>query len=206
MGVSRTLLVIGCLLCGTSGAYADKITFDTIQAQPDNSSVFGRVVVNGFAFDSFHAHVITNPSGCTSGCADNGTQWIGGDMTDLALTHVNATFSLLGFDAAESFTNLNVPATLSVLGTRSDATSVAALFNFDGINDSVGPLQDFQTFTLGSQWHQLTSVSFTTPDSGWFGIDNVTATAANPIPEPTSIVLLATGLAALSRFGYYRRH
>jgi PEP-CTERM motif len=49
-------------------------------------------------------------------------------------------------------------------------------------------------------------VSFTTPDSGWFGIDNVSVTAANPVPEPTSVVLLATGLAALSGFRIYRRH
>jgi hypothetical protein len=196
MKLGRAVSVIAVLLFGTPDARGEPITFDSVPTDVFEAT-FSVLAVGGFLFESNHAHIVTSPTTlCELGCADNGTQWIGGDTVDISVTHANgSSFSLFGFDAAEAFAGVQTPDSLQLRGTQRDGRMLTASFIFDGINDSAfGPLQDFQTFTLGDDWNHLTSVSFFTHNSGWFGIDNVDVA---PVPEPTSVVMLATGLIAL---------
>jgi hypothetical protein len=187
-------IALVCVFLGTARAHADVITFDNITAQPGNLTEFGILFVDGFVFSSPHAHVVTTPLACEPDCAVNGTFWIGGDTTQIAMEREDrGTFSLARLDAAEAFTTENTPSMLDVRGLLKNGSVLTASFAFDGVNDSTGSLRDFQTFALGGDWNGLVRVSFMTHDNGWFGLDNVVTSAATP--EPATLVLCATGLA-----------
>ena len=191
------LLGLAFLLCGNSTAQAEVITFDTVPAGGANTTVFGTISADGFVFTSPHAHVLNSPSTCAGGCADNGTPWIGGDTTLISMRLSEpGVFSISALDAAEAFTELNRPTGLVVNGIQSDGRTLTALFGFDGINDSLGGQQDFQTFTFTNDWTRLVRLSFTTTESRWFGLDNLVVTGpAAPIPEPATMLLAGIGIA-----------
>jgi hypothetical protein len=200
MKLRLLLFGVPCLLFGSAPAHADVISFDTVLAEPGNNTIFGELSVSGFVFSSPHAHIVNSPAGCDTGCADNGTRWVGGDTTQITMRRGRGgSFSLLSVDAAESFAGLNRPTSLDVSGTRAEGASVHASFTFDGINDGIELLRDFQTFTFGDEWNGLTLVSFSTPDNGWFGLDNLlTDDSTAPIPEPATVLLLGSAMAAVA--------
>ena len=154
--------------------------------------------------------------------ASNGTQYIGLDPSIIKMTSTSSVpFNLLSFDAAEGFlkdpdfqlgggtdtSNAALfPLTasgLEVEGTFAVGGTVSAVFSFDGINDSViGTAEDFESFVLPAGFVELTSVSFHGLNAASqrafqvFSIDNV-ATSLQPVPEPSTLLLLGVGLAAL---------
>ena len=114
MKLGRAVFVIAVLLFGTLDARGEPITFDSVPADGINPPTFGVLAVGGFHFESNHAHIITSPTTqCDPACADNGTQWFGGDTVDISVAHANgSSFSLFGLDAAEAFDGLHTPDTL----------------------------------------------------------------------------------------------
>jgi len=189
------MLILGllCLLLGRTVAFADVINFDSVVAQAGNVTEFGRLVVDGFVLTSPHAHVITSPVTCGPACADNGTQWIGGDTTEITLARQGGgSFSLAAFDAAEAFSQgFQRPRSISLFGMFSrPGGDVETSFVFDAINDATGPLVDFQRFLLDSRWTDLRQVTFQA-SQGFFGLDNLVV-AASPVPEPSTLLLFGT--------------
>jgi len=190
-----------CLIYGNGPVHAEVITFDTLPAEPRNRTVFGELSVDGYVFSSPHAHIVTMPGRCDTGCADNGTQWVGGDTSSIGMRSDSGTFSLRALDAAEAFADLAKPKTLAVTGTRFGGGVLKAAFAFDGINDSVGGQADFQKFSFSDEWTHLVGVSMLADDDAWFGIDNVMVEAASPspVPEPATLILSGAGLLATLR-------
>ena len=178
------ILAMACLSFGTLPAQADTITFNALPVAFND--LFTVLETDGFVFTSPHAHVINAPGVCDTGCADNGTQWIGSDTSAIAMGRADGSaFGLMQLDAAEAFAGLNQPDALELVATLAGGAMLSTAFRFDGINDNVGPLTDFQTFLLDPGWSQIVSLTFSTTNGGWFGLDNrvVEETPGSPSPR-----------------------
>jgi len=198
------ILAMACLSFGTLPAQADTITFNAVPVAFND--LFTVLETDGFVFTSPHAHVINAPGVCDTGCADNGTQWIGGDASTIAMARADGNaFALMQLDAAEAFAGLNQPDALVLAATLAGGGMLSTTFRFDGINDSVGPVTDFQTFLLDPGWSPIVSLTFSTTNGGWFGLDNLVVEEAPVIPEPATLVLLGTGLGAMAAARRARR-
>ncbi len=112
----------------------------------------------------------------------------------------SAAFNLISFDAAEHAGG--GPLSLMVIGYKPMAGTVTNFFAMDGIIDGTGPLQDFQTFTLSSDFTSLFRVEI----YGRLALDNVFVTSAILEPTTGSLALVgAGGAVAWSRFRRNRR-
>jgi hypothetical protein len=182
---------------GTLPAQADTITFDAVPVSFND--LFTVLETDGFVFTSPHAHVINAPGVCDTGCADNGTQWIGGDASAVTMARADGSaFALMQLDAAEGLAGLNQPDALVLVARLAGGGMVSTTFGFDGINDSLGPLTDFQSFPLDPAWRQIVSLTFATTNDGWFGLDNLVVEQPPVIPEPATLMLLGTGLGVMA--------
>ncbi len=99
-------------------------------------------------------------------------------------------FGLVSFDLAEYSTNSPGPVTVHIVAYGLQGQRVAAVdLTTDGVNDGIGPLADFQTFTFDSRFANLYRVTMTTD---FWSLDNVVITG---IPEPSACALLLLGAA-----------
>ena len=98
-------------------------------------------------------------------------------------------FGLVSFDLAESGTTLPGPVTLDVVGYGGQGLVVTNTITTDGINDGTGPLQDFETFHLGSEFANVYRIDIF---SDRFSIDNLVISG---VPEPRTGALAFLGLA-----------
>lgn len=140
--------------------------------------------------------------GCTPSCAFNGTQrMLAYDSTAPALLLTKddgAPFALYQFDLGESFST--IPSiwakSLSVEGTLAAGGTIVAVFGLDGVNDGSGPLVDYQTQVLPAGFSGLSAVKFVGLGGdvkSEFTLDNLVV--ATPVPEPSSLLLVAIGVA-----------
>jgi hypothetical protein len=131
---------------------------------------------------------IRNGGGTLSGFPDNGTAYLqasGGDS--LVFSFLNGSpFSLNSVDLAEFSTLYNYPATIQLIGYRSDGSTVTANLTTDGIIDGNGPLADFETFSFGPEFSDLKRVEI--PSYGWC-LDNLVVS----VPEPSVVSLMLIG-------------
>ena len=121
---------------------------------------------------------------------DNGTTYLVGALgghsntVTIGLT-AGWTFDLRSVDLAEYLFSTE-PTAVRFLGYRHDGSIVTTDLTTDGINDSIGPQADFQTFHFGPEFSGLDRIEI--PSHGW-SLDNLVVL----IPEPSSLVLLAGG-------------
>jgi hypothetical protein len=189
------------------------------------------VTSEGFIFEvpasgtsNFHAHLVSDPFNAPGTLPDwqyyptNDTQYIGLDAIVLTMQSDDGLpFDLATFDAAEGFlidpdntgpaiASLigNTAAQLEVVGNLSSGGAVSAIFDFDGVNDSIlGGSADFETFILPATFSDLASVTFTAINAtgayqaGAFSIDNLSVSTSSSVPEPGTAVLFLCGLAVL---------
>lgn len=159
-----------------------------------------------------HAHLVSSPwfldfTPTLQSYPSNGTQYIGLDPSIIVMSRIDsAPFRLSSFDAAEGFLNGGAPiafaSKLLIEGNVFGGGTMTFTIDFDGVNDGVGPLVDFQTFALPTTFTNLSSVTFSgltangEPGVALFSLDNIT------VPEPATIILLLSGLGILfTRFG-----
>lgn len=210
--------MIGLLACSMSGiCNAVPITFDS-PISFSGPPIGGAFVTQGFrfVFGADNAKGISTGSFyCSPECPDNGTNYLlsqdSGRFQAVTMTRVDGgLFSLLGFDAAESFT---APAdylsatSINVLGIRGDGSMVNMAVELDGLNDGSGPGQDFQHFVAAPHFFNVQSLSFNGFGGPFFGqegnfyqdfsLDNIDV-IDHAVPEPSPLVALATGL-----FGFF---
>jgi hypothetical protein len=113
-------------------------------------------------------------------------------LNELTFREVDGSaFSLVSVDLVEYLTVLPGPITVNFLGIRFDGRMVSTNLTTDGINDSIGPLADFQSFYFGPEFSNLRNVQI--PTHGW-SMDNVVVA----VPEPGAWVLLFTGVLMFS--------
>lgn len=210
-----TTTISGLLLC-VSNAFAVIIDFNAFGFTILDSSQ--SVTEDGFRFAQVEQPSpntslgqLSGANNCVPTCADNGT---------VAAREFNArqggffvispvaggSFSLLGFDAGESFsgTPANWADAINVIGNLAGGGQVTALFPLDQINDGTGGLADFQSFLLPPTFANLLSAEFhgTGLRGQEFAVDNINVVAISAVPEPGTLALLSVGLAV---FGMSRR-
>jgi hypothetical protein len=188
----------------TSKTSARDIRIDEQTADPDNT---GFSVPVGFILDGTE---------CGPPCSSNGTA--------AASTYDNAQFQLssgmfiesisgsaftfAGFDGAEgmwaapSFLGTaHWAGRIRVDATRVDLTVLTQFFDLDGFSDGPGGVAEFQSFASASSYDVFVRLDFSgAPSAEYQGrdffIDNI---AVSEVPEPASLLWLATGLAAVGR-------
>lgn len=94
----------------------------------------------------------------------------------------------------------------SILVTNNIPDTFTAADNLGDSSSAFLALNSEQTFSLSGSGITSVTISAANNSSWDFAIDNVTFTPTTAAtPEPSSLVLLGTGLAALARFGRRRR-
>lgn len=96
---------------------------------------------------------------------DNGTPFmlLDAGQTPLVITNTtSAVFALMSVDLSEFSTVFAAPRAIPFVGYKADGSTVSRTFNLDGVIDGSGPLGDFETFSFGNDFRDLTRVEVQT--------------------------------------------
>jgi PEP-CTERM motif len=206
----RVLTLVALLVAGNIGnAYAAVITFEDLAVAPGTITNEGDLVSGGFLFDTLadHSHRANRNADADNGSTYMGIDDVAGDNPTTFSRTGGGAFALTSIDIAEWLAGDAYARQIQVTGNLFGGGTVSALLTLDGIFDGIGPLADFQTFTFGAAWGNLSSVvlkgigspSFFGQD--YFAIDNI---GVEVVPEPGTLSLVGLGFAYL--FGRRRRH
>ena len=161
------------------------------------------IATDGFTF-STAAQNLFSCDGTRFDLPSNGTITVGSEnptVTTMALTG-GGTFSVQSIDLGELFVDNTAPHLVELTGHRLDGGTVNTTFALDNINDGAGGVADFQTFLVPSSFVNLRSLVLTGTGQNdpRFMFDNVGVDAvdATPVPEPTSLLLIGSGLGAIT--------
>lgn len=167
---------------------ASVITFDP-PPLPTGSRLVSDYTENGVSFTGSFAHSST----------DSGRVW--NDSTgylaflygsSLRIEMLNSSlFSLGAIDLAEYSSVFREPRTITFTGYYSSGLSVSQSFTIDGLFDGVGGIDDFETFSFGTEFRNLAYVELNTVI---FSMDNL---EINAVPIPAAAWLFSSGVIAL---------
>ncbi len=119
-------------------------------------------------------------------CPDNGTAYLhfaSGPRQTLVFRFLNpAPFKLISVGLAEYSTLFQNPKTITFVGHKTNGATVTGGFIVDGVIDGTGPLADFETFTFGEEFSNLSYVEV--PTTG-YSMDNL---VIDPGPGSTRLV------------------
>lgn len=184
MKIVRWALVVAFLSLSGSVAHADSFTFSLLPAGGAVSGAPGSTVGWGYT--------ITNQST---------TNW-------LALTSISADPFLHGTPDASIF-SFPVLAPMATLALTFDPVAGAGLFQL--FWDTTAPVGfvNSGTFILSGEFYDADPLAggifvALAPDQSALYSVTVTPSAVTPVPEPSSVLLMASGLFALRR--RFRRH
>ena len=189
MLLRHSMSLCAIALCCTFAAHADVVNFDAQAAgAPD---VFTGVVNSPLTIGSATftgGELLINETGSVDETGVYATASVGGGYTD----PLNITFSspVSGFSIV--VTN-NIADTFTVADNLGDSSSAFLVLDSE------------HTFSLSGSGISSVTISSANQSDWDFAIDNVTFAPAAATPEPSSLALLGTGLAALVRFGRRRR-
>lgn len=200
------LLAILLLSCFVRSGIANAYTIDFegiapyagISNENNTSHIFG----NLFVF-SFHGHYVD------SVYADNNAPYVANSGSDFYINDSNngfdiervdnGLFSLNSFQTDEWYYTYQRNSTVTVTGTYSDNSTIVQQFTTDNLFSGNSGVS-FETFYLGSGFSNLKSVNFLatySQNTSWMVFDNVVVDATTAIPEPSTMLLLGTGLLGI---------
>jgi len=183
----RYLVPLGALwLLGSTAAAYPVSAFDPPSA-PGESTFLAEYEEEGMVF-STPSGLFHRDRGADSFFTDNGTAFLGFAtvMEPLVISNrAGNTFALFDVDLAEY--SLFLPAVdVPFVGYKADGSTVSTSFVLDGVQDGTGPGADFETFTFGSEFAELTHVEVT---AAGYSLDNL-GYQLTGIPEPSTWSML----------------
>lgn len=188
--------LLGLALCapaslGQGSLEPIKVAFEGPPYLPLGSVVTERAYYESGIYFRGLGYGFTRVAGGRSTRPENGTAYLAAALGDsLVFSFTNGSlFSLTAVDLAEYSTVVPDAVTVHFVGYRADGSVVMADLATDGIIDGTGPIADFQTFTFGPEFANLSRVEI--PTYGW-SLDNLHLT--RNIPEPSSPALFLTGV------------
>jgi hypothetical protein len=104
---------------------------------------------------------------------DNGTPFmlLSAGQTPLVISNtLSQAFSLMSVDLSEFSTAFAVPRSIPFVGYKTDGSTVSKTFDLDGVIDGSGPLGDYETFSFGNEFRDVTHVEVQT---GLYCMDNL---------------------------------
>ena len=112
---------------------------------------------------------------------------------------IKLPFDAISVDLAEYSTLFAVPAEVTFFGMTVTGQELIHTFTTDGVIDSLGGLEDFESFNFPETFRNLVSLTTHMPQIGTpglnaFAFDNLNL---SPTPEPTTLTLAAFGLLGL---------
>jgi len=143
-------------------------------------------------------------SGSASSSPDNGSAYLqftqAPDQSPLVISNINSdAFTLFSIDIAE-YSAFFSTSSVSVVGYKTGGGTVSTLLSIDGVIDGTGPQADFETFSLGTGFEDLTYAEI---QANGYSLDNVVG-ELYIVPEPHVGVLLIAGLLAVCGSMRYR--
>jgi PEP-CTERM motif len=218
-----TLSILGILVCGSSSVFASPITFNfeglaTQQSTSITSTVNGLTLTVSRQDNSNIA--IQNLNGGTPTVTDFGTRTLSNFAGTPGATSSDATL-ILNFSAPISSGSISF-GDLGGFQTDDDDSPVV-LTAYSGLNHTGSNLGSvsvdypitlgftfqgngaIRTATINAAGIQSLTLSSGGPFPGTLYYDNLVVDTATPVPEPPSILLLGTGVAAMLAWRRTRR-
>lgn len=141
---------------------AGTITFDTVFF-PGGPVVLSDLTEGDMLFVT--ANGVTHSDIGIPEFPDNGTPFLLLNAGQAPLVISNAlgeAFSMMSVDLSEYSTAFAMPRSVPFVGYRSDGGTVSRTFNLDGVIDGDGPIADFETFSFGNDFRDLSYVEVQT--------------------------------------------
>lgn len=206
--VAAAVLALSAALAGAAPVV---MNFDSAPA----GYQFGTLVESGYQVTGSGGYFLSLGGNryCSPACPDNGTHNLLAQGATFTFSAVGgAAFALTSFDGAEA--HMGLPQLwarqIQVVGNLVGGGTVVSDFTLDFLNDGPGAGVDFQNFSLGGAFSNLTSVVFSGVggSNNWFTLDNVgfgmaqaPAQQGGNVPEPGSLLLTALALLGLVASG-----
>ena len=137
---------------------AGTILFDTVFF-PGGPIVLSDIVESNMQFSA--ATGVTHSDIGVAVFPNNGTPFLLLDVgqTPLVISNTVAeAFSLMSVDLSEFSTAFAAPRSIPFVGHKTDGSIVNITFDLDGIIDGIGPISDYQTFSFGNDFRDLSYV------------------------------------------------
>jgi hypothetical protein len=212
--LKQKIMAAAILLAATGVSQAAVVTFDTVVGPPNNGlyfgSHYGSYTVEGFTWDTApfsHGHLVTDITECYLGCTDNGTQYLGGNMTNLIMKAVGGgTFSVSSFDASAAYLDFpqNHPAKIILTGTLQGGGTISETVTLAPAGFSTIHINGFNNLTKLTFWgaNAAGGTLVGTDDGYYIGIDNINT---SPVPEPATYGMLLAGLGLMGMMRRWRK-
>ncbi len=202
--MSLAKLVLVSLVLSAAQAGASTVTLDMEGIAPAGGVSDEINVVHsmsGYDLLINHGHFIDSAwSEVGSTRADSGSDYLGIDSLEpIVLSQIGGgSFSIFSFDATDVFTDsFYIPnLVFEVTGVLAGGGTLSASFTSDSSTA-------FETFTFGSEWTDLASVTFIGNEHGAY--DNIVVSSNLVVPLPAAVWLFGSGLITLLGFAKSRK-
>ena len=198
--MTAAALAAGFILA--AGASAATITFDRLTGSDDTEILTGIYQEAGYTLTAEDGGILYSWGSAEYDSGVAASDQYGGytgsaaifndSYTQTTLTATNGSlFNLTSVDLCELYAADPYDATLTIIGTKADGNTITEAITLDG---TFG----YQTFSLGTDFTNLSYVTFYTENYGDFQIDNINVSGSSAVPVPGAFMLLGSGLLAAS--------